>query len=73
MVVIVPIRGEHAKRVFDVEAIIKDDTFKLGSFITKHNGKKAIEETVTSLEDIIRQVQDYVWKDKHLRIEFKFV
>lgn len=59
MIIRVPIRVEGNNRVFDVEVLVKGDSFRIKNIRVKYN-KKEKREVIIPFEEINRQVKAYI-------------
>lgn len=56
MIIRVPIRVEGNNRVFDVEVLVKGDSFRIKNIRVKYN-KKEKREVIIPFEEINRQIK----------------
>lgn len=56
MIIIVPIRVEGNNRVFDVDVLVKGDSFRIKNIRVKYN-KKEKREVIIPFEEINRQIK----------------
>lgn len=59
MIIRVPIRVEGNNRVFDVEVLVKGDSFRIKNIRVKYN-KREKREVIIPFEEINRQVKAYI-------------
>ena len=56
MIIRVPIRVEGNNRVFDVDVLVKGDSFRIKNIRVKYN-KKEKREVIITFEEINRQIK----------------
>ena len=59
MIIRVPIRVEGNNRVFDVDVLVKGDSFRIKNIRVKYN-KKEKREVIIPFEEINRQIKSFI-------------